>query len=316
VLRIFIRNGIDQQHMAKKRLTDTGKWNKKWWRSLPAAYKLFWMYVCDVCDHAGVWEVDMEAAMLYVGEVLDEHRALELFDTRVQKVDNGKHWWLTGFVHFQYGDMKDNNKMYKPVVKVLEKYGLNVNNHGASMGDVSGIDGGIIKVIVKDKVTKDNTLIDNNTINIKSDKGASMGVASPIDGALNVRNGREVLKLADCLNAFLVSDVCGVVRDLIMRKLYEQNEVLKKVPIEQRNGAAMGVLKEWGERFNETLAGRLMTARGLDEWTSHLQNWINKQDLSVNPKFISNGNNGSKRSSGGSRPSQAGILQPGDSFQP
>lgn len=162
-----------------KRFRDTGKWNKKWWRGLSSRYKLFFDYLCDVCDHAGVWEVDKEAAELYVGEQLDLQEALEKYGHRVRVIDGGNRWWLTGFVRFQYGDhtgqMSMKNKMYEPVCKTLEKYGV-------SIGDACPIDGSKVKVKDKEKVSTDNTL--NNHIEI-SIVPPSIPHQTPIDAPSN-----------------------------------------------------------------------------------------------------------------------------------
>ena len=46
---------------------------------LDAPYKLLWFYILDDCNHAGIWEVDMEVASLRTGEKLSELYALEVF---------------------------------------------------------------------------------------------------------------------------------------------------------------------------------------------------------------------------------------------
>ena len=50
-----------------KRFTDTGKWKKKWIRQLDPKYKLFWFYLLDNCDHAGVFDADIESASFHIG---------------------------------------------------------------------------------------------------------------------------------------------------------------------------------------------------------------------------------------------------------
>ena len=44
------------------RLTETEKWNDKWFRKLPPYQKLLFNYICDACDIAGFWEIDLELA--------------------------------------------------------------------------------------------------------------------------------------------------------------------------------------------------------------------------------------------------------------
>lgn len=45
-----------------KRFTETGKWEDKWFRGLSPAHKLIYLYLLDVCDQAGFWEIDIEGA--------------------------------------------------------------------------------------------------------------------------------------------------------------------------------------------------------------------------------------------------------------
>ena len=51
-----------------KRFTDTDKWKKTLLKSMPSEYKLLWLYICDDCDHAGIWHVDIQIASLRIGE--------------------------------------------------------------------------------------------------------------------------------------------------------------------------------------------------------------------------------------------------------
>ena len=67
---------INKTKMAK-RFTDTEKWKKPFIRGLEGAYKLLWLYICDDCDHAGIWQVDLEVASIRIGEPLCLPKAIE-----------------------------------------------------------------------------------------------------------------------------------------------------------------------------------------------------------------------------------------------
>lgn len=125
-----------------KRLTDTEKWKKPFIRSLPVEYKVFWLYILDDCDHAGVWQVDIEIAEIKLGTKLSLEKARGLFTGKVVEFDNGTKWFIPDFVAFQYGELSEKNKMYKSVTLILNRYNL--------MGHLSSIYGG--KVQDKDKV--------------------------------------------------------------------------------------------------------------------------------------------------------------------
>ena len=63
-----------------KRLTDTEKYRKKFFRNLPGAYKLFWDFLYHECNHAGIWHVDFDVAQIYLGRDMpvSEETALRL----------------------------------------------------------------------------------------------------------------------------------------------------------------------------------------------------------------------------------------------
>lgn len=91
----------------KKRFTDSDIWDDPWFRKLPCAYKEFWRFICDKCDSAGVWKVDSDSAVFFIGENIDVEKATELFNNgkkRVQILDNGR-WFVSGFIFFQYGNL-------------------------------------------------------------------------------------------------------------------------------------------------------------------------------------------------------------------
>lgn len=121
----------------------------------------------------------------------------------------------------------------------------------------------------------------NDTNNERGDAGGENKNQKP----LYVKSGAEILSLPNCLQAFLETNICGMVRDLIKKRLLEQclPTLLEKPGLDE-------LLRRWGERFNETLSGRLLTHRSLNEWTSHFQNWIPLQDLKIHPSITTNAN--------------------------
>ena len=135
-----------------KRFTDTQKWDKKWFRKLSLVHKCLWIYICDRCDHAGIWEVDFETAAHYIGQQIDEKEAAIAFEKQFIALDSGLRWIIKDFIIFQYGNYDETNKMFKPIQASLNRYGV-------SMGDIWGINP--LKVTVKDKVKVKETVKDN-----------------------------------------------------------------------------------------------------------------------------------------------------------
>ncbi len=107
-----------------KRFSDTDKWKKPFIRSLQAPYKLFWLYILDDCDHAGIWQVDMEIANIKLGESLTIETALSQFGDKIKVFDNGEKWFIKDFIDFQYGELNPKNRVHESVLSILKKYKL------------------------------------------------------------------------------------------------------------------------------------------------------------------------------------------------
>lgn len=113
-----------------KRLSDTDKFKKPFFRGLPGPYKLLWDYLYHNCDNAGIWIKDFDIAQIYIGYdmKIDESRALKLFEGRIQIFDNGTKWFIPSFIEFQYDctieDLNPKNNAHLSVIKKLTKEGL------------------------------------------------------------------------------------------------------------------------------------------------------------------------------------------------
>ena len=110
-----------------KRFIDTGLFRKKWIRQLDPSMKLFWIYLLTDCDHAGIWDVDVERASFQIGVQLDESTILKTFNRKIVPFKDGK-WFVPKFVDYQYGELNEKVNAHKSVIKLLTKYGLYVDN--------------------------------------------------------------------------------------------------------------------------------------------------------------------------------------------
>ena len=128
-----------------KRFTDTEKWKKYWFRTLSNDHKVFWFYLLDNCDHAGIWEVDFELAD-YFCKGVNEQEIRSVFKKQFIEFDNKKRWFIKDFLDFQYGDLKETNRMHKSVITRLQKHNLI-----KYMGHISPLDGAKEKEQVQDK---------------------------------------------------------------------------------------------------------------------------------------------------------------------
>ena len=143
----------------KRRMTDTGKWQDKWFRALPFDLKLVYLYITDNCDNVGVWEPD-EELVLFMTKLPEQNgglpfesgnslldRMYDALQDRVRKTEKG-YWWLTKFCDFQYGplDPGSNSKPIQSYILLLQKHNLwEAYSKGSGIGKRKGRDLDIIE---------------------------------------------------------------------------------------------------------------------------------------------------------------------------
>jgi hypothetical protein len=110
-----------------KRFTDSEKWNDAWFMDLPNKYKLFWLYLLDNCDHAGIWKVNFKVASFYIGEHLEHSEVKRILASRITPL-NDEYWFIEKFIFYQYNvqkeELKSNSKVQNSVLKILNKFGI------------------------------------------------------------------------------------------------------------------------------------------------------------------------------------------------
>lgn len=102
-----------------KRFTDTQKWSKGSFQNLSPKMKLVWLYLCDSCDHAGVWDINLPLLIFQTGYKI----TIEELEKNLSKwiVISGDKIIIESFISFQYGDLNPGNKVHLSVLKRLEK---------------------------------------------------------------------------------------------------------------------------------------------------------------------------------------------------
>ena len=139
-----------------KRMTDTDKWKKRFVRELSSELKLLWLYILDDCNHAGIWEVDLEVASIRIGETLKfdipaEDMLPQSFLDKIVIFDNGDKWFIPEFIDFQYGELNPNSNVHKSVILLLQKYNLEGYMKGTQTLPDTVQDKDIVIVKEKDK---------------------------------------------------------------------------------------------------------------------------------------------------------------------
>jgi uncharacterized phage protein (TIGR02220 family) len=104
-----------------KRLTDSRKWFDGWFMNLEDKSKMTWVYLLDLCNHAGIYKLNPKLEELCLGYVLSYENLKEQFDGRILQF--GDKLFLPGFIKFQYGTLNLSRKgstVHKSVVFELE----------------------------------------------------------------------------------------------------------------------------------------------------------------------------------------------------
>lgn len=121
-----------------KRFTDTDKWKKEWFVEIRGRDKLLWQYLCDNCDHAGIWDVNLVLASRLCGFKYVREDVKQIFGKQIKEFDNGKRWWIPSFIKFQYDcaveRLNPKNIVHRSVLRTLVRYdlySLSVEQQGA-----------------------------------------------------------------------------------------------------------------------------------------------------------------------------------------
>lgn len=107
-----------------KRFIDTDTFRKPLLRGLEGAYKLLWLYLICECDHAGIWEVELDVANLRLGEDFKPSDVIERFNGAIVPIEGGAKWHIPSFIAFQYGELNESNRVHKSVLTRLRRFGL------------------------------------------------------------------------------------------------------------------------------------------------------------------------------------------------
>jgi hypothetical protein len=110
-----------------KRLTDSEKWRDPWFKSLSGEAKLFWFFVLDTCDHAGIWKDQTDDFERLSGFSLSKED-IKLLSSRVLRLDD-ETFFIPKFVLFQYVNFNpEKNNAHKGVMRSLSKYDISYDD--------------------------------------------------------------------------------------------------------------------------------------------------------------------------------------------
>jgi hypothetical protein len=137
-----------------KRFTAIEKWEDAWFFKLDNQQKLFWLYLLDKCDGAGIWEKNFLMASMFLQFEVTEEYALAFLGDKVVSLNGGTKWFIPNFIRFQHGlPLSYDANPHKPVLKAFEKYGIDplTLTVGLAKGSPTLMDKDKVKDKVKDK---------------------------------------------------------------------------------------------------------------------------------------------------------------------
>ena len=104
-----------------KRFTQTVIWEEDWFLDMPREYKLFWFYIKDQCNHAGIWRPNVRIFQIMIKSRIELKKAVEFFNTgkeRIKVLKTG-HWFIIDFFVFQYGNtFNPLNRVHKSIQSI------------------------------------------------------------------------------------------------------------------------------------------------------------------------------------------------------
>lgn len=102
-----------------KRFTDSAKWQKQWFRELSPKFKCAWSYLCDNCDHAGFWPIDLGLMSFQIGEEITLEDLKNTFADHLEFID--KKIFVKEFIEFQYGNLNPKNRVHLSILNRVQK---------------------------------------------------------------------------------------------------------------------------------------------------------------------------------------------------
>jgi len=105
------------------RFTLAEKWQDLWFRKLLPLEKLLFLYICDNCNIAGIWEVDLEQAAFFIGtDLISIEGAYKGLAGGYETLNNNR-IWLKNFLEYQRNTpLNPNNAAHATIINLLLPY--------------------------------------------------------------------------------------------------------------------------------------------------------------------------------------------------
>ena len=107
-----------------KILTECNKWGDNWFMKLSPQAKLIWIYVCENCDKAGVYEKNEALLKMQIG--FSDKVNLDVFfselDERVIWWQDKSRIWIKNYIKHQYGKLSEKSHPHRKVIEKCSEY--------------------------------------------------------------------------------------------------------------------------------------------------------------------------------------------------
>jgi uncharacterized phage protein (TIGR02220 family) len=100
-------------------MTETNKWDDKWFRARSKEEKILFLYLTDKCDNAGFWEIDIPIASIRTGLTHEEIEGALKGLTR-GLIAKGETVWLKNFLYHQKNlPLNQTNRAHRQIIELL-----------------------------------------------------------------------------------------------------------------------------------------------------------------------------------------------------
>ena len=105
-----------------QRLTNVDKWTDVWFSNLSPYAKLLFLFLCENCDNAGIYEVNKKFMLFYLGINEEELRSAIVEIQKIYvKSNDGLRIWIKNFLkHQKKLPLNENNNNHKQIIYILK----------------------------------------------------------------------------------------------------------------------------------------------------------------------------------------------------
>jgi hypothetical protein len=122
-----------------KRFTDSDKYKDPWFRKLTPTSKMLFLFMCDDCNHAGIWKENLET-FNFIYKATASISDIDAMGDKISKINNDT-YLIQSFIKFQYGKLNPGNKAHLGVIRALSYMGVDYTPYLAPSKDLHSSQG-------------------------------------------------------------------------------------------------------------------------------------------------------------------------------